>query len=139
MKIKTILIAFLIVALAPIETVFAQTAKKQPPAKGKPAAKAPAKPPAKKKPKTKFFGQKPIPFINTALTLAGPTSKIGRDGIQCDLPTAVADKDGHALIAYLEWDGEIDRLILRRETEKGLQQISEQLLKVQRQRILIIY
>ena len=102
MKIKTILIAFLIVALGPIETVFAQAAKKQPPAKGKPAAKQPAKPPAKKKPKTKFFGKKPIPFIATALPFAGPVARIGRKGIQCDLPAAVADKDGKALIAHLE-------------------------------------
>ena len=63
-------------------------------------------------------------ITGTALTLAGPTSKIGRDGIQCDLPTAVAGKDGKAYIAYLEWAGEIDRLILSRETEKGLQQVS---------------
>ena len=129
MKIKTILIAFLIVALGPIGTVFAQAAKKQPPAKGKPAAKAPAKPPAKKKPKTKFFGKQPIPFIATALPFAGPVARIGRKGIQCDLPAAVADKDGKALIAHLEWDGKIDRLILSRETDKGLQQVSANVAK----------
>jgi len=124
MKFTTTLLVLLTAVMLTIEPVFAQAQKKQPAPKGKKAAKQPAKPPAKKKPKTKFFGQKPIPFINTALTLAGPTGKIGSDGIQCDLPATVSDKDGKALIAYLEWDGKIDRLILIRETEKGLQQVS---------------
>ena len=124
MKSTTTLFVLLTAVMLTIEPVFAQAQKKQPAPKGKKAAKQPAKPPAKKKPKTKFFGQKPITFINTALTLASPVSKIGREGIQCDLPATVSDKDGKALIAYLEWDGKIDRLILSRETEKGLQQVS---------------
>ena len=124
MKITSLLIVFLIVGLVPMETVFSQATKKQLSSKGKPAAKQLAKPPAKKKTKTKFFGKQPIPFLNTALALAGPETKIGREGIQCDLPAAVAGKDGKALVAYLEWDGKTDRLILSRETEKGLQQVS---------------
>ena len=124
MKTHTLLPSLLAALMLTIEPSFGQAKKKKPEPKGKQAAKQPAKPPAKKKPKTKFFGQKPITFINTALTLAGPTSKIGREGIQCDLPATVSDKDGKALIAYLEWDGKTDRLILRRETEKGLQQVS---------------
>ena len=74
----------------------------------------------KKKVQTKFFGKKPIPFINSPITFAGPTNKIGRDAVQCDLPAAVSGKDGKALISYLEWDGKTDRLILTRETKKRI-------------------
>ena len=101
MKTHTLLPSLLAALMLTIEPSFGQAKKKKPEPKGKQAAKQPAKPPAKKKPKTKFFGQKPITFINTALTLAGPTSKIGREGIQCDLPATVSDKDGKAHIAYL--------------------------------------
>jgi hypothetical protein len=124
MKTTVLLLSFLTAFVLTVEPTFGQAQKKKPVSKSKQATKQPPKPPAKKKPKTKFFGPKPIPFINTALTLAGPTSKIGREGIQCDLPATVSDKNGKALIAYLEWDGEIDRLILSRETEKGMQQDS---------------
>ena len=98
-------------------SVLAQQTKQKPPVQETKAA-------VKKKVKTKFFGKKPIPFINTALTFAGPMNKIGRDGIQCDLPAAVSGKDGKALISYLEWDGKTDRLILSREIKKGFQQVS---------------
>jgi hypothetical protein len=129
MKTTVLLLSFFTVFVLMVEPTFVQAQKKKPVPKGKQATKQPPKPPAKKKPKTKFFSQKPIPFINTALTLAGPTSKIGREGIQCDLPATVSDKNSKALIAYLEWDGEIDRLILSRETEKGLQQVSGEVAK----------
>jgi len=98
-------------------SVLAQQTKQKPPVQETKAA-------VKKKVKTKFFGKKPIPFINTALTFDGPINKIGRDGIQCDLPAAVSGKDGKALISYLEWDGKTDRLILSREIKKGFQQVS---------------
>ena len=98
-------------------SVLAQQTKQKPPVQETKAA-------VKKKVKTKFFGKKPIAFINTVLTFAGPTNKIGRDGIQCDLPAAVSGKDGKALISYLEWDGKTDRLILSREIKKGFQQVS---------------
>ena len=98
-------------------SVLAQQTKQKPPVQETKAA-------VKKKVKTKFFGKKPIPFINTALTFAGPMNKIGRDGIQCDLPAAVSGKDGKALISYLKWDGKTDRLILSREIKKGFQQVS---------------
>ena len=103
-------------------SVLAQQSEKKPPVQETKAA-------VKKKVKTKFFGKKPIPFINTALTFAGPINKIGRDGIQCDLPAAVSGKDGKALISYLEWDGKTDRLILSREIKKGFQQVSADVAK----------
>ena len=121
MKITPFLLALFSIVALTIEPSFGQAQKKKPAPEGKQAVKQAAKPPAKKKPKTKFFGQKPIPFLNTALPLAGSATRIGREGIQCDLPAAVAGKDGKALVAYLEWDGETDRLILARESDQGIE------------------
>jgi hypothetical protein len=98
-------------------SVLAQQTKQKPPVQETKAA-------VKKKVQTKFFGKKPIPFINSPITFAGPTNKIGRDAVQCDLPAAVSGKDGKALISYLEWDGNTDRLILTQEIKKGLKQVS---------------
>ena len=125
MKITPFLLALFTIVALTIEPSFGQAQKKKPAPEGKQAVKQPAKPPAKKKPKTKFFGQKPIPFLNTALPLAGTATRIGRKGIQCDLPAAVAGKDGKALVAYLEWDGETDRLILARESDQGIEKVSQ--------------
>ncbi len=80
--------------------------------------------PAQKKLKTKFFGKKPIPFLNTAIKITEPSERIGRADIQCDLPSAVSDNNGKALIAYLEWNGKTDSLILARETKEGVQKFS---------------
>lgn len=125
MKITPFVLALFTIVALTIEPPFGQAQKKKPAPEGKQAVKQPAKPPAKKKPKTKFFGQKPIPFLNTALPLAGTATRIGRKGIQCDLPAAVAGKDGKALVAYLEWDGETDRLILTRESDQGIEKVSQ--------------
>ncbi len=125
MKITPFLLALFTAFALTIEPSFGQAQKKKPGPEAKQAVKQPAKPTAKKKPKTKFFGQKPIPFLNTVLPLAGTATRIGREGIQCDLPAAVAGKDGKALVSYMEWDGESDRLILARESDKGIEKLSQ--------------
>ncbi len=125
MKITPFLLALFTAVALTIEPSFGQAQKKKPGPEAKQAVKQPAKPTAKKKAKTKFFGQKPIPFLNTVLPLAGTATRIGREGIQCDLPAAVAGKDGKALVAYLEWDGEKDRLILARESDQGIEKLSQ--------------
>ena len=66
-------------------SVLAQQTKQKPPVQETKAA-------VKKKVQTKFFGKKPIPFINSPIIFAGPTNKIGRDAVQCDLPAAVPVK-----------------------------------------------
>ena len=77
----------------------------------------------KKKPKTKFFGKKKVPFLNTQLTFVGPLKKLGRDGIQCDLPTAAVGKENHVFVAYLAWDGKQDSLVLARENKDGFEDV----------------
>ena len=48
----------------------------------------------KAKPKTKFFGKKRVRFLNAAIPLVGEIQKLSQDGIQYDLPDAVADEAG---------------------------------------------
>ncbi len=77
----------------------------------------------KTKPKSKYFGKRPVPFLNTEISLVGEIKKLGQESMQYDLPDAVSGKNGRALIAHLIWDGAEDRLVLSRETEDGLQRL----------------
>ena len=88
-----------------------------------------AKQPAKAKTKTKFFGKKEVRFLNTAMPLVGEIRKLGKENIQYDLPNAVVDQNGHALVAHLTWDGKEDRLLLFKETEEGLVELPSLLAK----------
>ena len=86
--------------------------------------KTTVKQPAKTKAKTKFFNKKQVRFLNTAITLSGDLQKLAKDDLQYDLPDATVDKDGHALITHLIWDGIEDRLVLSKETDDGLARLS---------------
>jgi len=86
--------------------------------------KTTVKQPAKTKAKTKFFNKKQVRFLNTAITLSGDLQKLAKDDLQYDLPDATVDKDGHALITHLIWDGIEDRLVLSKETDDGLVRLS---------------
>ena len=86
--------------------------------------KTTVKQPAKTKAKTKFFNKKQVRFLNTAITLSGDLQKLAKDDLQYDLPDATVDKDGHALITHLIWDGIEDRLVLSKEKDDGLVRLS---------------
>ncbi|MED5280982.1 MAG: hypothetical protein VYA10_05815, partial [Verrucomicrobiota bacterium] len=112
---KTLPFIFLLIVFSSTGPVSAQAQK--PPPKERTATPEET---TKAKPKTKFFGKKQVRFLNAAIPLVGEIQKLSQDGIQYDLPDAVADEAGHTLIAHLTWDGKKDRLVLLRETTAGL-------------------
>ncbi|MEE3060369.1 MAG: hypothetical protein VX371_01995, partial [Verrucomicrobiota bacterium] len=112
---KTLPFLFLLIVFSSTGPVSAQAQK--PPPKERTATPEET---TKAKPKTKFFGKKQVRFLNAAIPQVGEIQKLSQDGIQYDLPDAVADEAGHTLIAHLTWDGKKDRLVLLRETTAGL-------------------
>ena len=99
-----------------------QATKRKPKQPTKPKPKQPQKP--KPKPTGKDFRKKSIPFRESPVEIAEELRKIGKDGVQVDLPAAVMDKQGRALVAYLEWDGESDALQLARTKDAGFENLA---------------
>jgi len=82
------------------------------------------KQPNKPKPKVRDFRKKTVPFRQPAIELAGELRKIAKEGIQVDLPAAAIDKQGRALVAYLEWNGKSDALRLARTKNDGFETLA---------------
>ena len=84
---KTLPFLFLLIVFSSTGPVSAQAQK--PPPKERTATQEET---TKAKPKTKFFGKKQVRFLNAAIPLVGEIQKLSQDGIQYDLPDAVADE-----------------------------------------------
>ncbi len=82
---KTLPFIFLLIVFSSTGPVSAQAQK--PPPKERTATQEET---TKAKPKTKFFGKKQVRFLNAAIPLVGGIQKLSQNGIQYDLPDAVA-------------------------------------------------
>ena len=89
-----------------------------------PAQKPKPKQPNKPKPKVRDFRKKNVPFRQPAIEPAGELRKIAKEGVQVDLPAAAVDKQGRALVAYLEWNGKSDALRLARTKGDGFETLA---------------
>ncbi len=102
----------------------AQTNDKAPAKKATQPNKTKPKQPKKAKPNVRDFRKKTVPFRQPAIELADELRKIAKEGIQIDLPAAATDKQGRALVAYLEWNGKSDALRLARTKGDGFEALA---------------
>ena len=124
MKITPFLLALFTAVALTIEPSFGQAQKKKPGPRARQAVKQPAKPPAKKKPKTKFFGQKiHVPQYRP------PACRHGNQNWQERHPMRLAGRrcgqgrQGSGRLFGMGW--ETDRLILARESDQGIEKVSQ--------------